>query len=129
MAVSGKGLNSLAPQELVDCDNRDDGCNGGLMDNAFQWVIQNGGLCGWSAYPYTAQDGSCKKSQCKSVADISGYKNVGSTSSSLMSAVAQQPVSIAVDASAWSSYSGGIMSASSCGQQLDHGVLAAGYGS
>merc|ERR1712065_100803 len=126
---SGKGLNSLSPQELVDCDTRDNGCNGGLMDNGFTWIIQNGGICSWTAYPYTAQDGSCQKSSCKNVASISGYKNVDQSTNALMSAVAQQPVSIAVDASNWSFYTGGILPASSCGQQLDHGVLAAGYGS
>merc|ERR1711916_110787 len=129
MAVSGKGLNSLSPQELVDCDTRDNGCNGGLMDNGFTWIIQNGGICSWTAYPYTAQDGSCQKSSCKNVASISGYKNVDQSSNALMSAVAQQPVSIAVDASIWSFYAGATLPASSCGQQLDHGVLAAGYGS
>merc|ERR1712137_1036012 len=103
MAISGHGLTSLAPQELVDCDSRDDGCNGGLVDNAFQWVIQNGGLCSWDDYRYTAQDGTCKKSDCKSVASISGYKNVDSSTNSLMSAIAQQPVSVAVDASSWMS--------------------------
>merc|ERR1711916_211899 len=124
MAVSGKGLTSLSPQELVDCDTRDNGCNGGLMDNGFTWIIQNGGICSWTAYPYTAQDGSCQN-----VASISGYKNVDQSTNALMSAVAQQPVSIAVDASNWSFYTGDILPASSCGQQLDHGVLAAGYGS
>jgi KDEL-tailed cysteine endopeptidase len=126
--LAGDGLQSLSPQELVDCDTRDDGCNGGLMDNAFTWIEQNGGICSWTAYPYKAVGGACKKSDCTNVAKIGGYTNVGQSENDLMAAVVQQPVSIAVDAEPWMSYGGGIFD-SSCPDQLDHGVLAAGYGS
>jgi len=125
VAVSGKGLQSLAPQELVDCDHVDDGCNGGLMDNGFNF-IQSNGICSWNAYPYTARDGTCKKSSCSSVASIGGHTDVGQSENDLQSALQHQPISIAVDAEPWQFYSGGIFS-QQCGQQLDHGVLLAGY--
>jgi C1A family cysteine protease len=123
-------LVSLSEQQLVDCSGSEgnQGCNGGLMDYAFQYIIKNKGLGSEVAYPYTASDGTCKT--VPSVVTLSGFKDVPVNSeTALMTAVAQQPVSVAVEAdqSVFQFYSGGVMS-SACGTQLDHGVLAVGYG-
>ncbi|CAI0377837.1 unnamed protein product [Linum tenue] len=95
-------LVSLSEQELVDCDTsgEDQGCNGGLMDDAFQFIIQNKGLTTESNYPYTAADGSCSASkEGKHAADIKGYEDVPANSeSALLKAVANQPISVAIDA-------------------------------
>ena len=131
-AIGGKGLKSLSEQQLVDCSGAqgNQGCNGGLMDDAFQYIIATGGLCSEAAYPYTAADGTCASSSCTSVNTISGYTDVTPDSdSAFAAAVAQQPVSIAIEAdqSSFQFYSGGVMTAA-CGTALDHGVLAVGYG-
>jgi cathepsin L len=124
--LSGKPLTSFAPQELVDCDKVDAGCNGGLMDNGFKYIESNG-ICNWNDYKYTARDGTCKSSSCTAVTKISGYTDVSQGSeSALTSAVNARPVSIACDAEPWQFYNGGIFS-KNCGTQLDHGILAAGY--
>ena len=47
----------FSEQELVSCDKVDQGCNGGLMDNAFKWIENNGGLCSENSYPYDSGDG------------------------------------------------------------------------
>jgi len=125
-------LPSLSEQQLVDCSGAEgnQGCNGGLMDQAFQYIIDNGGICSEAAYPYTGTDGTCASSSCTSVATISSFQDVPTQSdAALMAAIVQQPVSIAVEAdqSSFQFYSGGVMTAT-CGNQLDHGVLAVGYG-
>lgn len=58
-AITTGDLISLSEQELVDCDSTNDGCDGGYMDYAFEWVMQNGGIDSESNYPYTGQDGTC----------------------------------------------------------------------
>jgi cathepsin L len=125
-------LTSLSEQQLVDCAGAygNAGCNGGLMDNAFKYVMKNG-LCTESAYPYTARDGTCKSSSCTMSADskISTYKDVTHTENSLGAAVDITPVSVAIEAdqAAFQNYKSGVLSGI-CGKQLDHGVLVVGYG-
>jgi len=55
--------------QVVDCDNFDHGCQGGEMQNVFQYVRQNGGLCKWEDYPYesgkTQTDGLCRSKTCE----------------------------------------------------------------
>merc|ERR1719471_2580990 len=126
-----KILQSLSEQMLVDCSSAagNQGCNGGLMDNAFKWIKSNG-ICLESAYPYTGRDGRCEKSRCKPVIkSIKSWTDV-KDEDDLTSAVGNVgPVSIAVDANIkWQMYTGGVMSASFCPKSsLDHGVLAVGY--
>lgn len=134
-------LDSFSEQQLVDCDNRknggkDMGCNGGLMDNAFAWIEKNGGLCTEAAYPYTSGTtktaGTCETT-CSVVSNskITKYMDVSASSdSAMMAALAQQPVSIAIEADQkdFQLYKSGVFTGA-CGTQLDHGVLAVGYGS
>ncbi len=133
-------LVSFSEQQLVDCDyglRLNHGCNGGLMNSAFQWISQvNLGLCSESDYPYvsgtTKTNGDCKKT-CSNVvgSKIVSYTDVTPNSdSAMMTALAQQPVSVAIEADqrAFQLYSGGVFSDSTCGTNLDHGVLLVGYG-
>ncbi|KAL9268336.1 Cysteine proteinase mucunain-like protein [Drosera capensis] len=125
-------LTSLSEQELVDCDRAEDmGCNGGLMDNAFQFILQNGGIDSEDDYPYTAEDGVCDQSRMnKRVVSIDGYEDVPSYNErALKKAVAHQPVSVAIEASgrALQLYESGVFTGE-CGTALDHAVVAVGYG-
>jgi C1A family cysteine protease len=133
-------LVSFSEQQLVDCDSfgnggRDHGCNGGLMDNAFDWISKNGGLCTESSYPYvsgnTKTAGSCQTSCSKvSGSGITRHVDVPKSDNSLMSALTQQPVSVAIEADQrdFQLYKSGVFTGT-CGTNLDHGVLVVGYGS
>lgn len=126
--LAGNSLTSFSEQQLVDCSGSygNQGCNGGLMDNAFQY-LESKKLETESDYPYYAYDSSCQYDSGKGVTNVSTYHDVGRTTSQMTAALQQQPVSIAVDAGAFQTYSSGILKAADCGTQLDHGVLAVGF--
>lgn len=127
-------LVSLSEQELVDCDvnGEDQGCEGGLMDTAFQFIKSNRGLTSEANYPYEGLDGACNSRKAASpAAKITGYEDVPSNSEkALLQAVTNQPVSVAIDASGYDFqfYKSGIFTGE-CGTYLDHAVTAIGYGS
>ncbi|CAM8989112.1 unnamed protein product [Rhodiola kirilowii] len=130
--TTGK-LVSLSEQELVDCDVNgvDQGCSGGEMEDAFQFIINNKGLNTEANYPYTASDGTCdKKAESTYAAKITGYETVPANSEEfLLQAVANQPIAVSIDASgfAFQFYSSGVFNGE-CGTDLDDGVTAVGYG-
>jgi len=124
---------SFSEQQLVSCDTEsgDMGCSGGLMDNAFGY-IKTAGLCSEDDYSYVSGQGQVPAcdSSCTPVDGTVGitFTDVTNSEAALARAVSQQTISVAVDAdSNWQLYSGGIMTEVG-GTQLDHGVLAVGYG-
>ncbi len=139
--IKNDELLSFSEQQLVDCDNlrnggRDHGCNGGLMDNAFNWIGKNNGLCTENDYPYvsgsTTQPGECEKTcSVVSESDVNkAYDVKPSSDEEMMTALSQQPVSIAIQADQrdFQLYKSGVFTGK-CGTELDHGVLVVGYDS
>lgn len=126
---------SLSEQQLVDCAASfgNNGCNGGLMDNGFKYIKSAGGLATEQEYPYTASTNSCNTNEAaEHVSDVSGFHDVETTDTAFLSALNVGPVSIAIEAdkSAFQMYRSGVLTdAVGCGEKLDHGVLAVGYGS
>ncbi|XP_045197720.2 procathepsin L-like [Mercenaria mercenaria] len=129
-------LISLSEQQLVDCSGKygNQGCNGGLMDQAFEYIRAVGGIEDEEDYPYVAEEEEkCKFSKSLEKAEVTGYKDLPQgDESALQSAVATVgPISVAIDAShpSFQSYAGGVYDEPECSSsQLDHGVLAVGYG-
>jgi len=127
-------LVSLSEQNLVDCSGSygNQGCNGGLMDDAFQYIIGNGGIDTESSYPYTAQDGNCVYSASNCGSKVTAYVDVATGSEpALQTAVFLAPTSVAIDASqsSFQLYTSGVYYEPACSStQLDHGVLAVGWG-
>lgn len=126
-------LLSLSEQQLVDCaKDGNNGCGGGLMDHAFEFW-ESSAVCTEDSYAYTAKDGTCIASNCTEgvpAGGVRGYKDVATDDeAALMEAVAEGPVSVAIEADqmAFQLYAGGVLS-KKCGDSLDHGVLIVGYG-
>jgi C1A family cysteine protease len=137
MAVYKNYLVDLSEQELVDCATGfkygSHGCNGGQMEGAFKYVIENG-QCALSEYPYVSGTTKTANDACMScdpVAQISKCYDVKPNDEiSLKNAVFQQPVAVAIEADTryFQMYSNGVLDSAECGTQLDHGVLTVGYG-
>jgi len=132
--IKNSKLTSFSEQQLVSCNSKTDhGCSGGLMDNAFDWIEGQKGLCTEGDYPYVSGNGKAPAcaTTCKPV-DLTGMKHTDvqkGSMTALMTAVTQQPVSIAIQANqpSFQLYASGVITGL-CGTQLDHGVLAVGYG-
>ncbi|XP_048477515.1 uncharacterized protein LOC105390473 isoform X1 [Plutella xylostella] len=128
---TGKLL-SLSEQELVDCDKLDNGCNGGLPDNAYRAIEQLGGLEVESDYPYDGADDKCSFNKTLSRVQISGAVNISSDETDMAKWLVQHgPISIGINANAMQFYVGGVSHPWKmlCNpKNIDHGVLIVGYG-
>ena len=130
-------LLSLSEEFFVECDYgllKNLGCNGGLMDKAFKWAESNA-VPLEDAYPYTSGTGTRGSCQTDLAADgkvtVSTYTDVTKNDAAqLKAALDKQPVSVAIEAdkTAFQMYTSGVITGTDCGTNLDHGVLAVGYG-
>lgn len=127
---------NLSPQQLVDCDKTDLGCNGGWPDNAYKYVHNAGGQEGIANYPYVATNQTCAFRSAYVQATITSYKAAttqGDETTLKNNLVNWGPLSICVDASQWNSYTSGVMTpAQACPSgtcTLDHCVQLVGYNS
>ncbi|KAN0018982.1 hypothetical protein ACTFIU_002184 [Dictyostelium citrinum] len=133
-------LVSLSEQNLVDCDHEcmkyegeeacDEGCNGGLQPNAYNYIIKNGGIQTESSYPYTAETGTqCNFNSANIGAKISNFTMVPKNETVMAGYLFKTgPLAIAADAVEWQLYMGGVFDIP-CGDSLDHGILIVGYSS
>jgi len=128
--MAGGTLTPLSEQQMVDCSKDNAGCQGGLMQYAFDWA-KGTSLASMTSYPYKARDGSCQQTYDEAIpkGGVTGYKEI-KDEADLQNAVGTVgPVSVAIEASGmtFQLYSGGVLTGT-CGTDLDHGVLAVGYG-
>jgi len=133
--LAGKATNStlaLSPQQIVDCDTNDLGCEGGDPPTAYEYLISAGGLEDNADYPYTATDGACQFNAKDIQAKISSWNYATEfwlESTMQTNLVNWAPLSVCLDASQWQDYSSGVLSWEECGwvPQLDHCVQLIGY--
>jgi cathepsin F len=131
-------LVSLSEQNLVDCDHYcsgldrqscDNGCDGGLMENAMEYVIGNGGIDTEDSYPYTAYDGTCAFKKENIGAKITSWSR-GSHNETVLAAQLIQfgTISIGMDATTMQTYTGGMLDSFGCSaDNIDHGISIVGY--
>jgi cathepsin L len=136
--ATGKLL-SFSEQQLVDCAGLkygNYGCNGGLQTNAYNYY-EDGYMAELeSVYPYTSgttkSKGTCQyDSLSQTAVTVTGYDNVTpSNVSQMRAALTQQPLAIAIEADklVFQTYKSGVLDSTQCGTNLDHAVLAVGYG-
>ena len=126
-------LVKFSEQQLVDCSSAfgNEGCNGGLMDSAFDY-LNTTNFCTAASYQYTAKDGKCKSSTCgERNATTIGHVDVAQNSTAaLRDALNNGPVSVAIEADklVFQFYTSGIFNNTRCGDNLDHGVTLVGFG-
>lgn len=129
--LSQNSLKSFSEQQLVDCSHSygNNGCNGGLMNLSFFYIKDNG-ITTEDKYPYKGVGSTCKYTAADKVWTVSDCTEVTvDKEASLLGAIAKTPVSVAIQANhlSFQLYKSGVYSGN-CGTNLDHGVLAVGYG-
>jgi len=133
--ISGHANTSidLSPQQIVDCDTSNSGCNGGWPDKAMTYVHKAGGQEGIMHYPYTAKNGACEFASKWVEAKVAAYETATKSKDETTlqtNLLAWGPLSICVDATAWQSYRSGVLTPKQCctgSCQLDHCVQLVGY--
>jgi len=133
-AIKSGTLPTLSEQNLVDCSSSygNQGCDGGLMTSAMDYIIANNGLDSETGYPYEAKDGKCRFKSTDVKGTLSSYSNVASGDEGALATAGQKgPVSVAIDASqnSFQFYTSGVYYEPACSStNLDHGVLMVGAG-
>ncbi|XP_066986008.1 cathepsin L-like isoform X4 [Macrobrachium rosenbergii] len=131
-AIKHNKLISLSEQELVDCDTTDEGCNGGMPENAYEAIKELGGLETESDYPYEGRDDKCHFNKTMAQVTVNGSVELPQDETMLAKwLVKNGPVSIGINANALQFYVGGVSHPLKflCNpKNLDHGMLIVGYG-
>ncbi|KAG7593256.1 Cathepsin propeptide inhibitor domain (I29) [Arabidopsis thaliana x Arabidopsis arenosa] len=104
--ISGKNLLTLSEQQLIDCDTeKNTGCDGGGIEEAFKYIIKNGGVSLETEYPYQVKKGSCRaNARPATQTQIRGFEMVPSHNER------------------------GVYAGLDCGTDVNHAVTFVGYG-
>jgi len=143
--LAGNSMVELSPEQIVDCDKVDQGCNGGNTPTAYKYV-QAHGLETEAAYPYTSglynpsysqfggsgsnNPANCNYKKADVAVNITGfsYGTTGNNENTFMANLATKgPMSVCLATGGWQTYTSGILTAATCGTQVDHCVQAVGY--
>lgn len=123
----------LSEEQLLDCDLSNDGCDGGIMDEAYKYIKNAGGLMSEADYRYTQNKDTCKFKKSRAIVRVTGWKSAGSTNEETIKKmlINTGPLAVAVNADNMQNYQGGIIdeSDSICpSSNINHAILLVGYG-
>ncbi|XP_072211634.1 digestive cysteine proteinase 1-like isoform X3 [Excalfactoria chinensis] len=131
-------LTPLSQQVLIDCSwgFGNYACDGGEEWRAYEWIKKHGGIASTESYgPYLGQNGYCHYNQSELVAPLAGYVTVEPGNAEALKAALFKhgPIAVNIDAShkSFTFYANGVYEEPHCGNEtseLDHAVLAVGYG-
>uniref|UniRef100_A0A0N5CUW9 Pept_C1 domain-containing protein n=1 Tax=Thelazia callipaeda TaxID=103827 RepID=A0A0N5CUW9_THECL len=123
-------LTRLSEQNILDCSDGNYGCDGGLMMEAFAYVIDNNGVDTEKSYPYLGYQGVCRYSNLTRGSSAFGRRMLpyGDENMMKLAVAVVGPISVALDADYIFGYRRGIFSKGNCPDDIDHGVTAIGYG-
>jgi len=130
--LTGQHYN-FSEQQLVDCAGSygNNGCNGGLMSNSYEYYKAKGNPCNQSDYQYTARDGSCKSCQAVTGFKVTGYKTVAKGDDAHVAQILENKnvvgVALAASSSAFQFYSSGVVHGCT-DRGVNHGVTLVGVG-
>lgn len=133
-AIKKNKSQQFSEQQLVDCDTVSSGCEGGLMTDAFKYIIAAGGVMSEDDYEYKAINGTCQFDKSNVKAKLKGFNQIKRDEQIMKQALFENgPLSVAINASTLHFYTGGIAdpNSKSCKQtekDLNHGVVIVGYG-
>jgi len=135
LSVSSGSLVSLSEQQMIDCSSNakydNQGCNGGLMDNAYRYLLDAGGLTTEALYPYMSVQSKCPSRLPAFAAKITSFVDLPMAREDLLTSAANLgPVAVAIEADTevFQFYESGVFNDPTCGTNLDHAVLLVGYG-
>ena len=132
-AMKTKEYVALSEQQLVDCDTEyDQGCNGGLMEYAFAYLVEKGCMTE-KDYPYVGYDDTCHYDESKVFLRIDSWLMLDTQDENEIKEFlyTNGPLAIAINADPFQYYTGGIIDEDewSCDPEgLNHGVVLVGYG-
>jgi hypothetical protein len=147
--IAGNKLTQFSEESVTLCDPLSMACKGGLPVNAFEHIMK-AGIPTEADYPYNLanssdpwgaicghdddddSDGHCNCDRTKPVAaTVSNYTVMPIGDEDALKAfieMAPTSVGIEADSSAFQLYKSGTFDDASCGNTIDHAVLAVGYG-
>lgn len=127
-AIKFKKLLDLSEQHLVNCDQQNNGCNGGLMHWALEIIMRSGGVVAERDDPYVAVDSVCKRKPKQFNINGCVQYNLKNEEKLRELLVVNGPLSIAIDVIDIMDYKTGIASSCKNDNGLNHAVLLVGYG-